>query len=207
MNDNTAKKSNKIFIIRLALILFLIVFISTLLLTLCNYLTKDKIAALEQKTANEARQAVIPGAIFEEIKLSESEEKEFSDEYDFKGAYRAEKDGKFSGYCINVAPNGFGGEINMIVGLDENLNYTGIKIISLSETPGLGAKASESEFTKQFSDKKKGKLEVIKNAKKTEENQINAISGATITSKAVTTGVNNALKIAEQINNKEAEQN
>ena len=48
MNDNTAKKSNKIFIIRLALILFLIVFISTLLLTLCNYLTKDKIAALEQ---------------------------------------------------------------------------------------------------------------------------------------------------------------
>lgn len=207
MNDNTAKKSNKIFIIRLALILFLIVFISTLLLTLCNYLTKDKIAALEQKTANEARQAVIPGAIFEEIKLSESEEKEFSDEYDFKGAYRAEKDGKFSGYCISVAPNGFGGEINMIVGLDANLNYTGIKIISLSETPGLGAKASESEFTKQFSDNKKGKLEVIKNAKKTEENQINAISGATITSKAVTTGVNNALKIAEQINNKEAEQN
>lgn len=207
MNDNTAKKDNKLFIIRLALILFLIVFISTLLLTLCNYLTKDKIAALEQKTANEARQAVIPGATFEEIKLSESDEKKFSDEYAFKGAYRAEKDGKFSGYCINVAPNGFGGEINMIVGLDENLNYTGIKIISLSETPGLGAKASESEFTKQFSDNKKGELEVIKNAKNTNENQINAISGATITSKAVTTGVNNALKIAEQINNKEAEQN
>lgn len=202
MNNNT--KKNKVFIIKLALILFTIVFISTILLTLCNHLTKDKIASLEEKTANEARQAVLPGAEFTLVKLSADETAEYEEKYNLKEIYKAQKNGAFAGYCVNVTPNGFGGEINMIVGLDEKLNYTGIKIISLSETPGLGAKATDESFSNQFSDGKKGKLEVVKNAKETNENQIDAISGATITSKAVTDGVNNAREIANLVNGKEA---
>ena len=71
----------------------------------------------------------------------------------------------------------------------------------MSETPGLGAKASEDEFKNQFTGKS-GELQVVKSGAK--DNQIQAISGAAITSKAVTEGINNALKAAEAIKGKEA---
>ena len=65
------KTQNKSFIIKLALILFGIVFIATLLLTVCNYITKDRIAYLESQTAEEAKQAVIDNAEFTEVVLDE----------------------------------------------------------------------------------------------------------------------------------------
>lgn len=199
-----SESNNKAFIIKLAAILFAISFIATLLLTLCNYLTKDRIAELSAKTAEQAKQAVIAGATFTEVELSDDQRAEFEKDYAFVAAYKAEKDGEFAGYFINVAPAGFGGDINMIVGIDSDMNYTGVKIISMTETPGLGAKAQEEGFYGQYSEGKKGELSVVKNKADTAENEIEAISGATITTKAVTSGANNALKIA-QILAKEAE--
>ena len=189
--------NNKIFIVKLATILFAIVFIATLLLTLCNYLTKDTIAELNLKTAEEAKQEVIAGATFEEIEIDEQLKAELEKDFTYKAAYRAEKDGKFAGYCVNVAPAGFGGDIDMIVGINENFEFTGTKIISKAETPGLGAKAQEESFYGQFADGKKGTLTVKKNAKNPSESEIAAISGATITSQAVTDGANYAIEIAK----------
>ena len=81
----------------------------------------------------------------------------------------------------------------MIVGVDREKTVTGVKIISMSETPGLGSKAQEPEFNDQFIKKDVSKpLKVIKSGI-IDENEIVAISGATITSTAVTSGVNAAV--------------
>lgn len=88
------------------------------------------------------------------------------------------------GYCANVSPSGFGGAINMMVGVDYSGAVCGVNIVSMSETPGLGSKANTPDFLAQFNGKK-GNLSTV--------NGIDAISGATITSNAVCAGVNTAL--------------
>jgi len=197
-------KKNIVFIIKLAAILFAITFIATVLLTLCNYLTKDRIAALESKNAEEAKASVISGAVFDKLLLSDGIYNEYKSSCGEFEVFRARKNNEFAGYCINVKPTGYIGEINMIVGINPDLSFAGIKIISLSETPGLGAKAADEEFYGQFAKGKKGELKVVKNSKNPKENEINAVSGATISSKAITSGANCALKIAEELMKKEA---
>lgn len=200
------EKTNKLYIVKLGAILFAICFISTLLLTVCNYITKDKIAKLDIEMSNQAKAEVIPGADFEKIEITDTKLNAKLEELNFVEINKATINGEFAGFCVTVAPQGFGDKINMIVGVKPDLeSYYGIKIISLSETPGLGAKASEKSFYNQYSDNKKGILTVVKNSPQTTENQINAISGATITSNAVTQGANNALEIVKLLNEKEAE--
>ena len=196
MNDN--KKT----IIKLSLILFTITFVATLLLTLCNYLTKDRISMLEKQNSQNAMREVIADTEFRVITLHDDFLKKYSSFGEIE-AYRAVKDGKFAGYCINVQPTGYIGKINMIVGINPDLSYSGIKIVSMSETPGLGAKTGDVSFYKQFSEGKKGTLSVVKNSSSPKENEINAVSGATISSKAVTNGANCALEIAKELIEKE----
>jgi len=90
------------------------------------------------------------------------------------------------GYAFRVEPKGYGGTIDMVVGIDLKGRVAGVKIISMKETPGLGMKASESRFLKQFMGKTSSSP--LK-AKK----DIDAITGATITSQAVSDGVKQAL--------------
>lgn len=203
-----SENNNKLYIFKLGSILFTICFIATLLLTLCNYITKDKISELELITANAAKSEVISDADFTIINSTDNDVKSQLEKYNCVEVCKATcvNTGAFLGYCITVEPQGFGDKIKMIVGIKPDCeNYYGIKIISLAETPGLGAKAQDKEFYTQYANNKKGELTVIKNASNPTENQINAISGATITSNAVTTGANNALKIAKLLNEKEAE--
>jgi electron transport complex protein RnfG len=104
-----------------------------------------------------------------------------------KGRYIGlDKKGKVMGYAYRVYPKGYGGKIDMVVGLDVNGRVIGVKIISMNETPGLGMKASELKFLRQFIGKTSGHP---LRAKK----DIDAITGATITSQAVADGVKEAL--------------
>ena len=196
------KTNIKGFIIKLALILFAITFIATLLLTVCNYVTKGQIQLIEKQNAEEAKRAVIENAEFRLITIDKEILKKHSSCGQIE-AFRAIKSGKFAGYCINVQPSGYIGTINMIVGINPDLSFSGIKIISMSETPGLGAKAGEEAFYGQFAKGKKGELSVVKNSPSPAQNEINAVSGATITSKAVTRGANCALEIATELIEKE----
>jgi len=200
MNDTKNTKT----VLKLSLILFTITFVATLLLTLCNYITKDRISMLEKQKADEAKQSVIENAEFRIMTL----DKEVRDKYASFGpieAYRAVRDGKFAGYCINLQPSGYIGKINMIIGINPDLSFSGVKIISMSETPGLGAKTGEEAFYGQFANGKKGNLNVVKNSTSPAENEINAVSGATISSKAVTGGANCALEIATELIKKEGQ--
>jgi electron transport complex protein RnfG len=100
---------------------------------------------------------------------------------------------EITGYAIKVSPRGYAGPINIMVGLSTDGKVTGIKILSHTETPGLGANAPKPQFSGQYKDKPiKDKLVVVKTAP-SKENQIQAITGSTITSKAVTLGVNDAI--------------
>ncbi len=102
------------------------------------------------------------------------------------------------GYVYHVeTSNGYGDKIKLAVGLSLDGTLTGISIISHSETPGLGAKCKDKDFTEQFAGIK-GFVKYVK-GEKTESNQIQAITSATITTEAVTDAVNAAITCFESM--------
>jgi len=153
----------------LSLKLFLICLFVALGLSSLNYITKDTIAAQVKKQKDEAMARIVTNA--SEFKAVNSEQT----------VYEALSDGKVAGYCVNVvSPKGYGGNIEMMIGFDSELKVIGIEYISMAETPGLGMNAkTDSEFNNQF----KGKNAFS-------DDELQAMTGATITSKAVNYGVN-----------------
>ncbi len=104
------------------------------------------------------------------------------------------KDGEIIGYAIKVSPKGYNGAVEIMVGIYTDGTIGGIKILSHSETPGLGANAPKPKFSGQFANKSTSEeLEVVKGTASA-ENQVEAITGATITSRAVVNGVNDAVE-------------
>ena len=165
--------------LRLGLSLFLITAAAALILSLVNALTAGPIARRQAAERQAALEAVMPGAnVFSELySVDETIER-------ISGAYIGTT---FLGYCVEVAPNGFGGAISLMVGVADGGDITGVAILDHSETPGLGARAAQPEFLDQYIGKS-GTVTVNGG-----RNAIDAVSGATITSKAVTSGVNTAL--------------
>lgn len=101
------------------------------------------------------------------------------------------------GYTIKVAPKGYNGAVELMVGISMTGKVEGIKIIAQNETPGLGANSVKPNFSSQFKGKElTPELKVVKTPASS-PNEISAITGATITSKAVTHGVNEAIKVFE----------
>lgn len=101
--------------------------------------------------------------------------------------------GNMLGYVITSLSNdSYGGVLKLSVGLKEDGTITGIAFLEISDTPGLGLKAKEPPFKDQFNGKNAPSLTVVKGGNGN-DTQINAISGATITSKATTNAVNAAL--------------
>jgi electron transport complex protein RnfG len=94
------------------------------------------------------------------------------------------------GWAVFTSPRGYGGPINMMVGIDTNGVVKGVQILSHTETPGLGANASQLRFKDQYLNKSQN-LTVTKAPPG--DNEIQAITSATITSRSVTDGVNHAL--------------
>ena len=97
------------------------------------------------------------------------------------------------GYVITVtAKDGSQGSITFSVGIKNDGTVNGYSITSISETPGLGMKAEEADFYKQFENKKVDKFDVVKTTP-SKDDEIEAITGSTITSKAMANGCNAAL--------------
>ena len=142
----------------------------------------DRIAAMRQ---------VLPDAEhFNEI--SGRLDPAFMEENDVDAIYLADDDG----YVVLVSPRGFGGELVMTVGIDPDLAVTGIVITEQSETPGLGTKAQTPEYLSQYVGKT-GTLQLVKGA--AAEGQISAVSGATVSSRGITAGVQAALRAAGNV--------
>ena len=150
-----------------------------------NILTKDKIVQNDADKLQKSLQEVLPADTYEILK-----------ETDTYTVYKAVKNDEEIGYCVQVVESGYGGDIKMLVGMTGEYKVTKITILSHGETPGLGANATKDEFKKQFEGKQAGNLAVDKNT--ANETTIKAISGATITSTAVTKAVNVAKQCVEE---------
>ena len=178
----------------LSLVLLVTSVVVALILAFTNSVTKDKIAENTRKEQDAAKIEVLAGAtIFEDV--------DFKDETGLvKNVYLGKNEKhELIGWCVSVTPSGYGGVIDTMVGISRDGAVSGVKIISLSETPGLGAKATDASFLDQFAGKLgDGTLAVIKSGT-AGEGEIMAISGATITSSAVKDGVNAAAKAVESV--------
>jgi electron transport complex protein RnfG len=115
-------------------------------------------------------------------------------------AFKALRGSETVGYVFTTSGKGYGGTIKIAVGIDTAGKITGMKIVEHAETPGLGSKAGEEPFSSQFTGiTPQEPLKVVKNAK-TKPEEIDAISGATITSRAVVEAVQAAVDMAAELN-------
>lgn len=190
--------------IKLAGILFLVCAVAAAALGFTNYATYDKIQEQQAIASSEAKKAVLPDAEeFEKLDDSAMSAIKSNAEYNFvTEIYAAKTGGNVVGYAVQVAPKGYGGTVDIVVGINTDGAIQGIKVGNNTETPGLGKKAATSAFQDQFSGKTWGNaINVIKNGTP-KGNEIAAISGATITSRAVTAGVNQALEAAKELSGK-----
>lgn len=171
-----------------ALALLLIAGVSSFLLAFVNDVTAPIIAEREAAERAEAMAAVLPAAAtFSEDKTvsltvdGEDEEIVYYEGLDSTGA--------LIGYVFTASGAGYGGDVAVMTGVDMDGVVTNIEITSINETPGLGMRAQEESFLSQYIGKS-GSLTVSKTAT---GDEIQALTGATITSTAVTDAVNAAL--------------
>lgn len=184
-------------IIKNTIILTLITLISGLGLGLVYEITKEPIAQAQETAKKEAWQEVFPEASADDFELTEVDPavaEQVIGDLGIKASVDevcAVKDGE-EGYVVTVTDSeGYGGDIQITVGIAADGTISGISYLSISETAGLGMKATESSFTEQYVGKQAEKFAVSKDGGDGEP--IDALSGATITSRAVTGAVNVAL--------------
>ena len=163
---------------KFGIILGVICLIATLVLAFTYEVTKPKIDAALRAEEEAALKKIMPDATAFEPKTAGEIE-----------YFEALKDGELTGYCIKAVGSGYGGYIRIIVGIDPSGVIKGVRILEHQETPGLGSKINEVRpgekepyFLRQF----RGKLARTVAIKK----DVDAITGATISSKAVTDAIN-----------------
>ncbi len=176
---------------KLAGILLAITAITALLLGVVNYITAPVIAAATAEKRLAAMQQVLVAEEYPAVASLPVE----GESYDsatgtgtVTGLYRAMQSGQQIGYVAEVTVNGFGGAIDLVVGLSMERTVTGVAVISHSETPNVGSKVVGDQAVLSRFTGLTGEITVGG-----DENGVDAVSGATTTSKAVTAGVNAAI--------------
>lgn len=190
-------------IIKDALALTLITLVAGVTLGGVYEITKDPIAKQEAQAKAEAYEQVFTdAAAFEAVEMDDTLTKTIRDQLDQEGykaqsieeVMRAEdQSGETLGYAFTVVTSeGYGGDIQFCMGVQNDGTLNGISILSIGETAGLGMNADTPAFKDQFVGKQVEKLQYTKNGA-TQDDEINAISGATVTTNAMTNGVNAGL--------------
>lgn len=179
-------------------IMLVITLTAGLLLGIVYQVTKEPIAVQEAKAKQEAcREVFADAASFDAMEVAAVDESTWNsagygqESVDEVMAARDSAGGTL-GYVVTVTTKeGYGGDIRFTLGVRTDGTLNGISILSISETAGLGMRAEE-DLKPQFADTKVEKFEYTKSGSASDE-QIDAISGATITTNAVTNGVNAGL--------------
>ena len=147
----------------------IVVFASVGLVTWTDSITKDKIEEQKEQQIQSMLKEMFPSM----------------SEYTFEDdIYTIFSDGAGIGYVFLAVGKGYGGDIDILIGLEDETTIKGITIISQSETPGLGSRIAESSFADRFVG-----LDIGDVALKQDGGQIDAITGATISSGAVVDAV------------------
>jgi len=169
--------------IRLGGRLFLIALVAGVLLGATYFVTKDPIAQQQEMQAARARSQVIEGLAMPEEGVTLTG--------NIKGSYATDTGGR----VVEVTASGYGGAFLVTVGIAPDGVITGVILGENDETVGLGKNAEKPEFTGQFKGTD-GALELVRSG--AAGNQIDSLSGATITSRAVVNAVNEAREFALQ---------
>lgn len=198
--------------IRDSLILFAITLIAGLLLGGVYAITKNPIAKTQEDKKNEAYQAVFTDAAeFTEVTDAADAQQILADAGytkdridEVKAAMDA--DGNILGYVMTLTSlEAYGGELQLAMGIRMDGTVNGISFLSLSETIGLGMEAKKPEFQEQFAGKQVEQF-VYSKTGAAADNEIDALSGATITTNAVTNAVNAGICYAGVLGAGSAEQ-
>ncbi len=167
-------------ILKPAITLFVICLIVALLLSVTNLMTRNKIEAMNQQAEASSRALVLPGAT------------SFEDSKD-KSYVVGKKGSDILGYVFTTKSKSYGGDLGVMTGIDKDGKVTGVVILSTNDTPGLGLNAQKENFRDQYKQASPEKgFEVVKSSP-AGKGQIEAMTGATITSKAFTDCVNQAV--------------
>lgn len=187
------------------LALFVITLVAGVSLAFVNEVTKEPIAKAQDKARLEAYEVVYPNAEFKVMDNSDEILKASSKSLEKENLSQCsvddvlavtDKNGNLIGYVFSAtSPSGYGGDIKVAIGVSNKTNkITGFTVLSHSETAGLGAKATEDEFKSQFIGKSANGINYTKNGA-SNDTEIDALSGATITSNAVCEAVDSALTV------------
>lgn len=188
-------------IIKDCLILFVITLIAGAALGVVYEITKEPIAAQEAKKKVEAQQGVFAEAdAFDPVELDEAVLAAVqTNGVTIDEAFDAKAAGAHAGYVVQAtSPNGYGGNITLMVGVTADGTCNGYSLLTINETAGLGMNAKNADWAAQFAGKAVEAFEVTKLGASA-DNQIDAISGATITSNAVTEAVNACIAYANAL--------
>ncbi len=187
-------------IVKLGLVLLMITSIAGGLLAFSNIVTADLIVAAEEEASSgpEVAMAVVPGSSnFEDMDEDIINEIKNKNEKFIDAKNAVDESGDVVGYGIRTLSTvaGYGGDIELFVGISPDGEVVGVKVLSMLETPGLGTNVQNEEFKEQFVGKTDDMdIEVVKSGV-SEDNQIQAVAGATTSSSSYTSAVNNALDI------------
>lgn len=186
-------------IVKLGVILFIIGSVAAALLAMTYDFTIDQILEQRRIADEIARKEVFPDA--EGFTAASQDELTAAQAINpaIAEVYFAEADGTVIGYVVKTKPSGFGGTVDVVTGVATDGTITGLRVGNHQETPGLGANATTPDFYTQF----KGLSilsPVMVNKTAPSGNEIQAITGATITSQAVTDGVNFISEIFDTLN-------
>lgn len=205
------KKTNGISsILKDALTLCAITLIAAVLLGFVNELTKDRIAEQKAAAKEAAYREVFADAAQIDTEAADAQEKTAASADILAAAgfknitidetgLAKDASGNTIGYVMTITTKkGYGGTITMTMGYTMDGAITGIAFVTLAETPGFGMKADEPEFKEQFIGKTADLLVYTKTGAAA-ENEIDAISGATVTTTAVTDAVNAGICFAKEL--------
>lgn len=179
-------------VVSIALRLILITVIAGLLLGLTYSATEGPIANQQQLAASESRRQVLAGAAdFEQIDLAALA---LPEEYSVvQEAYWGVNNGEKTGITVYMIVKGYSAGLHITVGIHADGTVAGVAVGSHSETPGLGAKAAEPDYLAQYA-RLTPPAKVVKSAP-AEAGDVQAVTGATITSAAVANAVNLAAQL------------
>ncbi|AOT72743.1 RnfABCDGE type electron transport complex subunit G [Geosporobacter ferrireducens] len=178
-------------ILKLGLILLIITTVAAAVLGFTNEVTKTPIENQIMQANVLARQSVLPDA--EEFEALETEI--FNGYDNILEVYKGLQNGTSIGYTIKANSNGYGGPIEVMIGIGLDGIVHGVSVGNHTETPGLGAKAAEDSFKGQYTGKSTDAELVVIKSGVPKDNEIQSIAGATISSRAVTNSVNMAVRL------------
>ncbi len=158
-------------VIKICIPLTVICIVVSLMLALVNFVTA---ARIEENAAKERAEAIA-------ILYPDATSSELYETRDGAKIYSVRDNDTLLGACVTVTTNGFGGAIDMMVGVNTDQTISGVRILSMSETPGIGSKTNSDDFLFRYANKR-GPFVLGEN--------IDGITGASISSRAVTAGVN-----------------